>query len=76
MKQAEWVMQCVSQRNVTLMNVSKCIVDVQERFFTYGPGYLRPLKLADVAEMVGIHESTVSRAVKDKYLQCSWGRIF
>ena len=72
-KQAEWVMQCVSQRNVTLMNVSKCIVDVQERFFTYGPGYLRPLKLADVAEMVGIHESTVSRAVKDKYLQCSWG---
>ena len=72
-KQAEWVMQCVSQRNVTLMNVSKCIVDVQECFFTYGPGYLRPLKLADVAEMVGIHESTVSRAVKDKYLQCSWG---
>jgi RNA polymerase sigma-54 factor len=72
-RQAEWIMQCVSQRNVTLMNVSKCIVDVQERFFTYGPGYLQPLKLADVAETIGVHESTVSRAVKDKYLQCSWG---
>lgn len=72
-KQAEWIMQCVSQRNVTLMNVAKCIVDVQERFFTYGPGYLQPLKLADVAAAIGVHESTVSRAVKDKYLQCSWG---
>ena len=72
-KQAEWIMQCVSQRNVTLMNVSKCIVDIQEKFFTYGPGYLQPLKLADVAEAIGVHESTVSRAVKDKYLQCSWG---
>lgn len=72
-KQAEWIMQCVSQRNVTLMNVSKCIVDAQEKFFTYGPGYLQPLKLADVASAIGIHESTVSRAVKDKYLQCSWG---
>ncbi len=72
-KQAEWIMQCVSQRNVTLMNVSKCIVDVQEKFFTYGPGYLQPLKLADVAAAIGVHESTVSRAVKDKYLQCSWG---
>ncbi len=72
-KQAEWVMQCVSQRNATLMNVSKCIVDMQERFFAKGPGYLKPLKLADVAAVIGIHESTVSRAVKDKYLQCSWG---
>lgn len=72
-RQAEWIMQCVSQRNVTLMNVSKCIVDIQERFFTYGPGYLQPLKLADVAAAIGVHESTVSRAVKDKYLQCSWG---
>ncbi len=72
-RQAEWVMQCVSSRNTTLMNVSKCIVDAQERFFTYGPGYLTPLKLADVAEKIGVHESTVSRAVKDKYLQCSWG---
>lgn len=72
-KQAEWIMQCVSQRNMTLMNVSKCIVDEQEKFFTYGPGHLKPLKQADVAALLGIHESTVSRAVRDKYLQCSWG---
>lgn len=72
-KQAEWVQQCVAQRGMTLMSVSRCIVDRQEEFFLQGPGHLLPLKLADVAEDVGIHESTVSRAVKDKYLQCSWG---
>lgn len=72
-RQAEWVQQCVAQRGTTLMNVSRCIVDRQEQFFLNGPGYLKPLKLSDVAGIVGIHESTVSRAVKDKYLQCSWG---
>ena len=58
---------------MTLMSVSRCIVDRQEDFFIHGPGHLVPLRLADVAEDAGIHESTVSRAVKDKYLQCSWG---
>ena len=72
-RQAEWVQQCVAQRGTTLMNVSRCIVDRQEQFFLNGPGYLKPLKLSDVAGIAGIHESTVSRAVKDKYLQCSWG---
>ncbi len=72
-RQAEWVQQCVAQRGTTLMNVSRCIVDKQEDFFLQGPGYLHPLKLVDVAGVLGIHESTVSRAVKDKYLQCSWG---
>jgi len=72
-KQAEWVMQCLSQRSRTLMNVSRVIVDRQVQFFNLGPGHLRPLKLADVADEIGIHESTVSRAVRDKYIQCSWG---
>ena len=72
-RQAEWIKQCVAQRGTTLMNVSRCIVDKQEDFFLNGQGHLRPLKLADVADVIGVHESTVSRAVKDKYLQCSWG---
>ena len=69
-RQAEWVRQCVTQRGKTLMQVSKSILEHQEGFFTYG---LSPLKLADIAQELDIHESTVSRAVSKKYLQCSWG---
>jgi len=48
-------------------------VERQERFFRQGAGHLQPLTLADVAAEAGIHESTVSRAVKDKYIQCVHG---
>ena len=66
-------MECISQRSHTLMNVTKTIIDVQSRFFADGPDYLRPMKLENIAERLNVHESTVSRAVRDKYLQCSWG---
>lgn len=72
-RQAEWVKQCIAQRSKTLMEVSKSILKYQEGFFTYGPSHLTPLRLTDVASSLGIHESTVSRAVSKKYLQCSWG---
>ena len=72
-RQAEWVKQCVTQRGKTLMQVSRAILEHQEEFFTFGPAHLSPLRLADIAEALGIHESTVSRAVSKKYLQCSWG---
>jgi len=72
LKQAEWVMQCISRRETTLQQVAECIVHRQKAFFAeHGP--LAPLRMADVAAAVGIHESTVSRAVKEKYLQCSRG---
>ena len=66
-------MNCISQRNRTLLNVTKAIIDVQSAFFAKGPGNLRPMKLADIADRLSVHESTVSRAVRDKYMQCSWG---
>ena len=71
--QAQWIMNCISQRNRTLLNVTKAIIDVQSAFFAKGPGNLRPMKLADIADRLSVHESTVSRAVRDKYMQCSWG---
>ena len=71
--QAEWIKNCIQQRNKTLLNVTKTIIDMQQTFFAAGPGNLKPMKLVDVAEILGVHESTVSRAVKDKYMQCSWG---
>ena len=72
-RQAEWVKQCVTQRGKTLMQVSRAILEHQEEFFTFGPAHLSPLRLADIAQELEIHESTVSRAVSKKYLQCSWG---
>ena len=72
-RQAEWVKQCVTQRGKTLMQVSQAILEHQEEFFTFGPAHLNPLRLADIAQELDIHESTVSRAVSKKYLQCSWG---
>jgi len=72
-RQAEWVRDCIAKRNATLLDVSGMILKFQQDFFLDGPARLRPLRLKDAADHLGIHESTVSRAVKGKYLQCSWG---
>ena len=72
-RQAKWILQCISSRRETLLNITKALTQRQQDFFEKGPGYLRPLKLSDVAKELGIHESTVSRGIRDKYIQCSWG---
>ena len=70
---AKWVVHSIEQRKSTLLGCAKCILEIQEAFFRRGPGHLRPLSLAEVADRLGVHESTVSRALKNKYLQCSMG---
>lgn len=72
-QQAKWIMQAIEQRRSTLLACTRCILELQKDFFCQGPGYLRPMSLADVAYQVGVHESTVSRAIRGKYLQCSMG---
>ncbi|MCI8650427.1 MAG: RNA polymerase factor sigma-54 [Anaerotruncus sp.] len=71
--QVNWIKKCIESRNRTLLAVARAIVRRQERFFRYGPQFLNVLRMRDVAEMVEMHESTVSRAVRDKYLQCAHG---
>ena len=71
--QAEWIRQCITQRNATLFSVAREIVARQHDFFLEGISGLKPLRMADVANKLEIHESTVSRAVRMKYLQCTWG---
>lgn len=71
--QAEWIRQCIAQRNATLFSVAREIVACQSAFFLEGPSALKPLRMADIADRLEIHESTVSRAVRMKYLQCTWG---
>lgn len=72
-KQANWVKQSIAQRNTTLLKVAKAIVEHQRDFFEHGSVCLKPYRLSDAAEEIGMHESTVSRAVNKKYLQCSQG---
>ena len=73
LKRAEWALQCISRRESTLQQVVEAIVEKQRDFFSEPQGQLVPLRLVDIAEQLNIHESTVSRAVKEKYLQCERG---
>lgn len=73
LRQAEWALQCIQRRESTLQQVAEYIVKRQSGFFLHPQGQLLPLRMADVAEGLAIHESTVSRAVKEKYLQCERG---
>ena len=71
--QVRWIRTCIAQRNETLMKVASAILEKQQDFFHSGPSALKPLKPSDIARCLDIHESTVSRAVRNKYLQCSQG---
>ena len=71
LRQAEWVVRAVDQRRSTLLSCAEEIVRRQAGFFRRGD--LVPLTMAEVACALNLHESTVSRAVRDKYLQCPRG---
>lgn len=70
---AVWLIRSIQQRKDTILNVARTIVEFQEGFFEKGSKYLKTLSLHHVAEKLGIHESTVSRSVNGKYLQCQQG---
>lgn len=73
LRQAENVRWAVEQRGSTLLRCAQVIVERQSAFFRSGPEALRPLRMGEVAQALELHESTVSRAVREKYLQCSQG---
>jgi RNA polymerase sigma-54 factor len=72
-KQAEWFMKSLQQRQRTLYLVSKSIVSFQKEFFEKGIRCLKPLILKDVAQDIGVHESTVSRITTNKYMSTPHG---
>ena len=65
---AQWLLDAVGQRRHTLLRVVRAVVEAQREFFDYGPHALKPLPMTGVAEQLGIHVATVSRAVADKYI--------
>jgi RNA polymerase sigma-54 factor len=68
LRSAAWLIKSIQQRQHTLLQVAQSIVRFQADFLTYGVSQMRPLVLRDVAEDVRIHESTVSRAIANKYM--------
>ncbi|MEZ5942056.1 MAG: RNA polymerase factor sigma-54 [Planctomycetaceae bacterium] len=68
LESAKWLIDAIEQRYNTLKRVAQCIVDEQTDFLDYGPEHIKPLKMQDVADVVGVHVTTVSRAVDDKHI--------
>jgi len=73
LRQAENVLWAAEQRGSTLLRCAQAVVRRQSEFFRSGPEALRPLRMGEIAQELGLHESTVSRAVREKYVQCPQG---
>ncbi len=70
---AQWLIDSIEQRRNTLTRVSQAIVDHQTEFLSKGPEAIEPLKMQQIADKVGVHVTTVSRAVDDKWIQTPRG---
>lgn len=71
----QWIVRSLKQRKQTLLQVMEVITEKQRDFFMNGPHYLKPLALREVAEILGVHESTISRATRNKYVQTPHGLL-
>ena len=70
---AQWLIEAIEQRRSTLLKTAQAIVDHQHRFLAEGPEAIEPLKMQQIADRIGMHVTTVSRAVDDKWLQTPRG---
>jgi RNA polymerase sigma-54 factor len=70
---AQWLIQAVRQRQRTISDIAKAIVEYQTDFMENGPSRLRAMKMQTIADLVRVHISTISRAIKGKYIQTPWG---
>ena len=75
LRAAQWVIRSIEQRNRTIVKVVSSIVKFQEQFFDHGVQCLKPLVLKQVAEDIGMHESTISRVTANKYMYCQQGML-
>jgi len=70
---ANWLMKSLQQRQETIYKTANCLLRLQRNFFWFGPEGLQPLTLKQVAEEIGVHESTVSRISNEKFMQTEFG---
>jgi RNA polymerase sigma-54 factor len=73
LRNAQWLIRAIEQRRKTIIRVTECIVEKQRDFFEKGVAFLKPMILRDVAESVGMHESTISRVTTNKYVHTPQG---
>lgn len=73
LQDAKWLIKSLESRNDTLLRVSRCIVEQRQAFFEQGEEYMKPMVLADIAQAVEMHESTISRVTTQKYLHSPRG---
>jgi RNA polymerase sigma-54 factor len=73
LQEAKWLIKSLESRNDTLLRVSRCIVEQQQAFFDKGEEFMKPMVLADIAQAVEMHESTISRVTTQKYLHSPRG---
>lgn len=72
-RKARDFIDAIAYRQRTMKGAISIVARIQSDFFVHGPGHLVPLKLQDIADELGIHETTVSRISNSKYIQCEWG---
>ena len=72
---AQWLIDAIGQRRHTLLRVVNAVVDEQREYFDFGPEALKPLPMQPIADRLGIHVATVSRAVSEKYLMTPRGVV-
>lgn len=70
---ANWLVEAIQQRRNTVHKVAQAIVDYQKKFLDDGPEHIEPLKMQQIADVVGVHVTTISRAVDDKWIQTPRG---
>lgn len=75
LRNANWLIEAIEQRNRTLLRVIGVVVAAQREYFEQGPQALKPLPMTQVADQLGIHVATVSRAVSEKYLETPRGIV-
>jgi RNA polymerase sigma-54 factor len=75
MRSAVWLIKSIQQRQRTIYKVAKSIIRFQREYFDRGIEFLRPLVLRDIAEDIGMHESTISRVTTNKYMQTPQGLL-
>lgn len=75
LRSARWLVEAIQQRHSTLQRVINVVLEAQREYFDQGPQFLKPLPMTQVADQLGIHVATVSRAVNEKYLQTPRGIV-
>jgi RNA polymerase sigma-54 factor len=75
LQEARWFVKNVQQRFDTIQRVAQTIVERQQRFFDFGPVAMRPMVLREIADELGLHESTISRVTTQKFMLTPFGTV-